>query len=292
MTTATADLGQRNRRRRRNTPYLLLLPGLGFLALFFVLPMLFLASNSLQTGNIYDGYTLTWHWHTYVQVFSDYHQQFLRSFEYAGMATVAALAIAYPLAYVIAFKSGRFKNLLLVLVVAPFFVSFLVRTLAWQSILADDGYVADGLRTLHLLSSGGRLINTPFAVVCGLTYNFLPFMTLPLYASLEKIDIRLISAAADLYAGPATAFRKVTFPLSLPGVVAGTLLTFIPAAGDFVNVEFLGDPLHQMIGNVIEKRFLVQTDYPAASALSVLLMAAIIVLVILYTRRAGTEEIV
>jgi spermidine/putrescine transport system permease protein len=255
-------------------------------------PIVTLGFQSLYTGDIYQGYALTWHWHTYAQVFSDYHEQFVRSFEYAAMATVAALVIAYPLAYVIAFKSGRFKNLLLVLVVAPFFVSFLVRTLAWQSILADDGYVADFLRTLHLLSADGRLINTPFAVVCGLTYNFLPFMTLPLYASLEKIDVRLISAAADLYAGPTTAFRKVTFPLSLPGVVAGTLLTFIPAAGDFVNVEFLGDPLHQMIGNVIEKRFLVQTDYPLASALSVVLMAAIVLLVIFYTRRAGTEEIV
>jgi spermidine/putrescine transport system permease protein len=288
----TTEQGERNRRRRRRTPYLLLLPGLVFLAIFFVVPIVTLGFQSLYTGDIYAGYSLTWHWHTYASVFSDYHEQFVRSFEYAAMATVAALVIAYPLAYVIAFKSGRFKNLLLVLVVAPFFVSFLVRTLAWQSILADDGYIADFLRTLHVLGANGRLINTPFAVVCGLTYNFLPFMTLPLYASLEKIDVRLISAAADLYAGPVTAFRKVTFPLSLPGVVAGTLLTFIPAAGDFVNVEFLGDPLHQMIGNVIEKRFLVQTDYPAASALSVLLMAAIIILVILYTRRAGTEEIV
>jgi spermidine/putrescine transport system permease protein len=288
----SSEQGERNRRRRRRLPYLLLLPGLAFLLVFFVVPIVTLGFQSLYTGDIYSGYTLTWHWHTYAQVFSDYHEQFIRSFEYAAMATVAALVIAYPLAYVIAFKSWRFKNLLLVLVVAPFFVSFLVRTLAWQSILADDGYIADFLRTLHVLSADGRLINTPFAVVCGLTYNFLPFMTLPLYASLEKIDVRLISAAADLYAGPATAFRKVTFPLSLPGVVAGTLLTFIPAAGDFVNVEFLGDPLHQMIGNVIEKRFLVQTDYPLASALSVVLMAAIVLLVIVYTRRAGTEEIV
>ncbi len=282
----------RNERRRRRLPYLLLLPGMAFLILFFAIPIATLASQSLQTGDYENGYVLTWNWHIYSQVISDYHEQFIRSFEYAAMATVAALVIAYPLAYVIAFRSGRFKNLLLVLVVAPFFVSFLVRTLAWQSILADNSYVADLLRTLHILGPEGRLINTPFAVVCGLTYNFLPFMTLPLYASLEKIDFRLISAAADLYAGPVTAFRKVTFPLSLPGVVAGTLLTFIPAAGDFVNVEFLGDPLHQMIGNVIEKRFLVQNNYPLASALSVLLMATIVVLVVVYTRRAGTEEIV
>jgi spermidine/putrescine transport system permease protein len=282
----------RNSRRRRNLPYALLAPGLIFLMVFFVLPMLWLVSQSLQTGSLDEGYTLTWNWDIYHQVWNDYHEQFIRSFAYAGMATVAALVISYPLAYVIAFKSGRYKNLLLVLVVAPFFISFLVRTLAWQSILADDSYVADFLRTVHVLGAQGRLLNTPFAVVCGLTYNFLPFMTLPLYASLEKIDIRLVSAAADLYAGPTTAFRKVTFPLSLPGVVAGTLLTFIPAAGDFVNVDFLGDPQHQMIGNVIDRRFLAVSNYPVASALSVLLMATIVVLVVLYVRRSGTEEIV
>jgi spermidine/putrescine transport system permease protein len=207
------------------------------------------------------------------------------------MATAAALVIAYPLAYVIAFKSGRFKNLLLVLVVAPFFVSFLVRTLAWQSILADNGYVADFLRTLHVLSADGRLINTPFAVVCGLTYNFLPFMTLPLYASLDRVDPRLIEAAGDLYSAPFTAFRKVTWPLSLPGVVAGTLLTFIPAAGDYINAQLLGQTNNHMIGNVIDNLFLTQLDFPAAAACSVILMAAIVALVLVYVRRSGAEEL-
>ena len=289
---SAAQQATRNRRRKRNLPYALLAPGLIFLIIFFVVPMIWLVSQSLQTGSLDAGYSQTWNFDVYRQVWNDYHQQFIRSLLYAGMATIAALVISYPLAYVIAFRSGRWKNLLLVLVIAPFFISFLVRTLAWQSILSDDSYVADFLRTVHVLGPQGRLLNTPFAVVCGLTYNFLPFMTLPLYASLEKIDFRLISAAADLYADPVTAFRKVTFPLSLPGVVAGTLLTFIPAAGDFVNVDFLGDPQHQMIGNVIDRRFLAVSNYPVASALSVLLMATIVVLVVLYVRRSGTEDIV
>ena len=205
---------------------------------------------------------------------------------------MAALAIAYPLAYTIALKAGRWKNLLLVLVVAPFFTSFLVRTLAWKIILGDDNAVVSTLRFLHVLDADGRLLATPFAVICGLTYNFLPFMTLPLYASLEKLDGRLLEAASDLYASAFTAFRKVTFPLSLPGVVGGTLLTFIPAAGDYVNVEFLGTPQTSMIGNVIQSRFLTVGDYPAAAALSVILMVTIIVLVMVYVRRAGTEELV
>ncbi len=207
-------------------------------------------------------------------------------------ATIAALVIAYPLAYTIALKAGRWKNVLLVLVVAPFFTSFLVRTLAWKIILGDDGFVVDTLRFVGILGDDGRLLATPFAVICGLTYNFLPFMTLPLYASLERLDSRLLEAANDLYANAFTTFRKVTFPLSLPGVVGGTLLTFIPAAGDYVNVEFLGTPQTSMIGNVIQSRFLVVGDYPAAAALSVILMVTIVVMVMVYVRRAGTEELV
>jgi spermidine/putrescine transport system permease protein len=263
-----------------------------WLIVFFVVPMVTLVATSLQTGSIDFGYRLTWHIANYADALRTYESQFLRSLLYAGLATLAALLISYPLAYTIAFKAGRWKNVLLVLVVAPFFTSFLVRTLAWETILADDGFVVHVLRTLHVLGADGRLLATPLAVVCGLTYNFLPFMTLPLYAALEKIDPRLVEAAGDLYANSATAFRRVTWPLSMPGVVAGTLLTFIPAAGDYVNVQFLGSPQQQMIGNVIESRFLVANDYPSASALSFALMVAILVLVLVYVRRAGTEELV
>ena len=203
-----------------------------------------------------------------------------------------SLLLAYPLAYAIAFKAGRWKNLMLVLVIAPFFTSFLVRTLAWKSILADNGFLVNLLQTLHILGPDGRLLATSFAVVTGLTYNFLPFMVLPLYASLEKIDLRLIEAGKDLYANGFTSFRKITLPLSMPGVVAGTLLTFIPAAGDYINSRLLGTPAQSMIGNVIDNTFLVQLDYPVAAACSVILMIAIVLLVMAYVRRAGTEELV
>ena len=285
---------------RRRTPYLLLIPALGFLAVFFAVPMIFLASQSLQTGSLEQGYTLTFHLSTYTDALSQYHAQFLRSLVFAGAATVLALLISYPLAYAIAFKSGRWKNVLLVLVVAPFFTSFLIRTLAWQTILSNDGPVTLTMRDLgvlylfrwlHLIP-GDQLLGSKLAVVTGLTYNFLPFMTLPLYASLERMDPRLLEAAGDLYSSPWTAFRRVTLPLSMPGVVAGTLLTFIPAAGDFINSELLGSPATSMIGQVIDGQFLRVLDYPTAAALSVVLMVSIVVLVVAYVRRAGTEELV
>jgi spermidine/putrescine transport system permease protein len=277
---------------RKRTAYLLMLPAMAWLAVFFLIPTVTLVSQSLQEGSLEEGYVLTGNVGIYAEVLRDYAPQFGRSLMYAGLATLAALIIAYPLAYTIALKAGRWKNLLLVLVVAPFFTSFLVRTLAWKIILGDDNFVVDALRFVHVLDADGRLLATPFAVICGLTYNFLPFMTLPLYASLEKLDGRLLEAANDLYASAFTAFRKVTFPLSLPGVVGGTLLTFIPAAGDYVNVEFLGTPQTSMIGNVIQSRFLTVGDYPAAAALSVILMVTIVVMVMVYVRRAGTEKLV
>ena len=289
----TPPASRASRRRRSGlTPYLLLAPGLAWLVVFFVVPMATLLELSLQTGSYEEGYRLTWHWETYAEALSQYRDQFFRSLVYAGLATILALAISYPLAYAIAFKAGRWRNVLLVLVIAPFFTSFLVRTLAWKTLLGDEGWVVHVLQQVGLLGANGRLLATPIAVVAGLTYNFLPFMTLPLYASLEKIDPRLVEAAADLYCRPFTAFRRVTWPLSMPGVVAGTLLTFIPAAGDFVNVQLLGTPSSSMIGNVIQSRFLVVVDYPTASALSFTLMAAILVLVLIYIRRAGTEDLV
>jgi spermidine/putrescine transport system permease protein len=287
-------------RRRSRVPYFLLLPGVAWLLIFFAAPMVFLASQSLQTGSIEEGYRLTWHFGTYGDAISAFHTQMIRSFLYAGTATLLGLLIGYPLAYTIAFKSGRWKNILLVLVIAPFFTSFLIRTLAWQTILSSNGAVVgffrathlmDLLRSLHLVV-GNDLLSTPFAVVMGLTYNFLPFMVLPLFASLERIDIRLLEAGGDLYAKPFTAFRKVTWPLSLPGVVAGTLLTFIPAAGDYINSTLLGNTSTTMIGQVIDGQFLRVLDYPTAAALSFTLMLTILVLVAVYVRRAGTEELV
>jgi spermidine/putrescine transport system permease protein len=282
--------------RRRATPYLLLLPGMAWLTIFFILPIATLLSTSTQTrpeGAEIGVYTQTFRLANYTDTLSEYATVFARSFTYALIATVLALAISYPLAYAIAFKVGRWRNLLLVLVVAPFFVSFLLRTVAWKQILADEGWVADALRALHLLSADGRIINTAPAVVIGITYNFLPFMILPIYASLERVDPRLMEAAGDLYANALTTMRRVTFPLSMPGVVAGTLLTFIPAAGDYVNAALLGDPVHTtMVGNVIDSRFLKVVDYPTAAVLSVSLMVSILVLVGLYIRRAGTEELV
>jgi spermidine/putrescine transport system permease protein len=275
------------------TGYLLLFPAALWLTLFFIVPMASMVSTSLYdpAGSLETGYAMTGQVANYVNVLQDYSEQFIRSFLYAGAATVACIILGYPLAYAIAFKAGRWKNLMLVAVIAPFFTSFLIRTLSWQLILGDQAWVADTLRSFQILGEGGRLLDTPFAVVTGLTYNFLPFMVLPLYTSLEKIDPRLHEAGADLYASAFTTFRKVTLPLSAPGLVAGTLLTFIPAAGDYINVELLGNPQTQMIGNVIQNLF-DGGSYPEAAALSVTLMAVIVVLVMLYIRKAGTEELV
>jgi spermidine/putrescine transport system permease protein len=302
MSTAAAPVGPAEavaapapeERKRGWTGYLLLAPAMLWLLVFFIIPMVSLVSTSLYdpSGSLETGYAMTGHIANYVDTLSEYSKQFIRSIIYAGIATLACLLLGYPLAYAIAFKAGRWKNLMLVMVIAPFFTSFLVRTLAWKSILADNGFIVQSLKTVGLLADDGRLLATSVAVVTGLTYNFLPFMVLPLYASLEKIDPRLVEAGKDLYADGFTSFRKITLPLSMPGVVAGTLLTFIPAAGDYINSQLLGTPQQRMIGNVIDSLFLVQLDYPAAAASSVVLMLAIVVMVLFYVRRAGTEELV
>jgi spermidine/putrescine transport system permease protein len=278
-------------RHRGLTPYLLLAPGAAWLVVFFVVPLGFLGYQSLESGNIDFGYAFTWAWGNYWHALRDYRAQFVRSIEYAGIATLLALIISYPVAYWIAFRGGRWKNLLLLFIVAPFFVTYLIRTLAWETILSDNGFVVNTLQGLHVLGPGGRLLATSTAVVTGITYNFLPFMALPLYVSLEQIDARMIEAAEDLYASKVQAFLRVTLPLSLPGVVAGTLLTFIPAAGDFINAQLLGGPSNHMIGNVIQSKFLELTDYPAAAAMSFILMAGILVAVFVYARIVGTEQL-
>jgi len=280
-------------RQKVAMPYLLLLPGMLWLLIFFLSPILTLVSTSTKTPGMGLGeFIQTYRWANYWDALSSMHTQFIRSFAYAIITTLFALAIAYPLAYAIAFKSGKWKNVLLVLVVAPFFCSFILRTIAWRQILAQDGEVFKVLHFLHLVSADTRLTSSAFAVVTGLGYNFLPFMTLPLYASLERIDPRTLEASGDLYANGFTTFRKVTVPLSMPGVVAGTLLTFIPAAGDFVNAQILGNPGTTMIGNVINAQYLQTTNYPLAATLSFILMLAILALVLVYIRKSGTEELV
>jgi spermidine/putrescine transport system permease protein len=278
-------------RNRGLSPYLLLAPGLLYLALFFLVPLGFLAYQSLQSGTFDVGYAFDWAWGNYWDAIRNYRGHFIRSLQYAGIATLLALLLGYPLAYWIAFRGGRWKNLLLLFIVAPFFVTYLIRTLAWETILADQGPVVGFLRDIGVLGSDGRVLATSTAVVAGITYNFFPFMALPLYVSLEQIDQRLIEAAQDLYASKWKAFVRVTLPLSLPGVVAGTLLTFIPAAGDFINAQLLGSPRTHMIGNVIQSKFLELTDYPAAASMSFVLMAAILLMVAIYARVVGTEKL-
>jgi len=279
-------------RHRWLTPYLLLLPGLAWLAVFFVIPLGFLAHQSLEVQNPIDfSYTFQWAWHNYSDALSTYQPQLLRSFKYAAIATAIALVLSYPLAYWIAFRGGRWKNVLLLFIIGPFFVTYLIRTLAWETILSDNGFVVSTLKSIGILGPDDRLLATSTAVVAGITYNFLPFMALPLYVSLEQIDPRLIEAAKDLYSSSAKAFLKVTLPLSLPGVFAGTLLTFIPATGDFINAQLLGTSDQYMIGNVIQSRFLELTDYPTAAALSFILMAIILLILPIYARAMGTEKL-
>jgi spermidine/putrescine transport system permease protein len=276
--------------RRRIVPYFLLGPGAVWLVLFFVVPLYYMGKLSLESG-VVGSLEFDWHWNNYSDALSLYDTQFVRSFVYSGVATAFALLLAYPLAYTIAFKAGRWRNALLFAVVAPFFTTYLIRTLAWETILSDESPVVKVLQFVGIVPDHGHVLATSSAVIAGLTYNYLPFMVLPLYASLERIDVRLIEAAKDLYASSRQAFWRVTLPLSAPGIVAGTLLTFIPATGDYVNAQFLGSSGNQMIGNVIQSLYLKQSDYPAAAALSFVLMALILIVVIVYIRFAGSEAL-
>lgn len=277
--------------RRKLLPWLFLGPGLLWLLIFFLYPLLNQFSVSLMSGNPEQGYELTWAFHTYWDAISEYKEQFGRSIVYAGIATILCLIIGFPLAYFAAFHAGRWRGFILLLIILPFFMSYVLRTVAWQLILNDDGTVVGIFRTLGIIDEDGRLLATSTAVVAGITYNFLPFMALPLYVALEKIDPRLLEAATDLYASRATAFRKVTLPLALPGIFAGSLLTFIPACGDFINAALLGTPQQYMIGNVIQSKFLNILDYPTAAALSFTLMLFILIGIFLYARLLGTRNL-
>ena len=279
------------RRRRQLLPWLFLGPGLLWLIVFFAIPLINQLNVSLQSGDPETGYTFTWEFSVYTNAISDYSEHFLRSVGYSATATILCLIIGFPLAYFTAFKAGRYKNLILLLIILPFFVSYVLRTVAWQLILSDSGWVAERLRDVGLLSADGRLLASRTAVIAGITYNFLPFMILPVYVSLEKIDRRLIEAATDLYASRTTAFRRITLPLALPGIFAGSLLTFIPACGDFINAALLGTPRQFMIGNVIQSKFITILDYPTAAALSFILMSFILIGVFLYARILGTQNL-
>jgi spermidine/putrescine transport system permease protein len=290
-----AGVAASSRQRSKIAPYLMIAPALIYLAIFFVWPVISLAMTSLSTagGSVFlPTMEFGWKFSNYSEAFSKYQDQILRSFGYAIVATLVCLLLAYPLAYVIAFKAGRYKNLILGLVILPFFVTFLIRTIAWKTILADDGWVVSALGSVGLLPSDGRLLSTSWAVIGGLIYNWIIFMILPLYVSLEKIDPRLVEATKDLYSSNTRSFTKVILPLSMPGAFAGSLLVFIPAAGDFINASYLGSTQTTMIGNVIQQQFLVVKDYPAAAALSMVLMVIILVGVLAYTRALGTEDLV
>src|SRR5918992_1847432 len=277
---------------RRLVPYWLLGPGVVWLALFFVVPMYFMGELALRSGTFTEGFTFSWEWANFPDALDGRGEQIARTFLYSGAATVLALLIAYPLAYAIALRAGRWKLLLLFAVVAPFFTTYLIRTIAWKTILADASPAVDVLKFLQIVPEDGRLLATSGAVIAGLTYNFLPFMILPIYASLERIDLSLIEAAKDLYASARQAFWRVTLPLTAPGIVAGVLLTFIPAFGDYINAAILGGTNQTMVGNRIQSLYLADNNYPEAAALSFMMMAAVLIVVLVYIRAAGTEAFI
>ncbi|WP_318216097.1 ABC transporter permease [Streptomyces sp. SCL15-6] len=285
----------RGRRRRRSgaalAPYWLILPGWLWLAAFFVIPVIVMVSLSLQTGDFIDGFRQTWHFSTYADAVGTYHVQLVRSLVYGAATTVSCALIGYPVAYWIAFRAGRHKSVFLFLLLLPFFVSFVIRTQSWNVVLADHGVLLGPLKDVGLLSDDFHLLATPYAVIGGLTYNFLPFMVLPIYVALERVDPKVIEASTDLYASRAGTFLRVVLPLSLPGVFAGVLLTFVPASADYVNAGILGGPSTTMIGNIIQTEYFTNLDYPGAAALSFVLMGALLLAVFTYARALGTDEV-
>jgi len=280
-----------NRVKRQLAPYFLVLPGGLWLLLFFAIPMIAMLSLSLQQGDVVYGYRFTFHWQNYTDAIDGYHTQLIRSLIYAAVGTILLIALAFPVAYWIAFYGGRRKPTYLFLLLLPFFVSFVLRTISWRQILTDEGPVLHPLKQLGLVPDSYHLLGTPEAVIGGLVYNFLPFMVLPIYVALERIDPRVVEAARDLYASPVQVFRRVVLPLSLPGVFAGVLMTFVPTSSDYVNSELLGSSNTTMIGQVIQAQYLVNSDYPTASALSFVLMAVLLIGVFAYARALGTEDV-
>ncbi len=300
MTTATAPgSALRGRRSRlsvrrlgaRLAPYALILPGWIWLVIFFVVPTVVMLSVSTMTGDIESGFTQTFHLRTYTDGWSRYHTQFIRSIVYGAIATVLCLLIAYPVAYWIAFRGGRHKSSLLFLLLLPFFVSFVIRTQSWNFILSDNGMLLSPMKDLGLISADFHILQTPTAVIGGLVYNFLPFTVLPIYVALERVDPALLEASSDLYASKLTTFSKVVLPLSMPGVFAAVLLTFVPVTADYVNASILGGPNTTMIGNIIQTAYFTNLDYPTAAALSFILMAGLLIGVFAYAKVLGTDDV-
>jgi spermidine/putrescine transport system permease protein len=276
--------------RARLTPYWLILPAWLWLVIFFVVPTITMLSISTMTGDVAHGFTQTFHFGTYATAWNLYHKQILRSLVYGLIATALCLLIAYPVAYWIAFRGGKHKSTLLFLLLLPFFVSFVIRTQSWEFMLDDHGMVLGLLRTLHLVGGHTTILQKPIAVIGGLTYNFLPFTVLPIYVALERVEPSLLEASADLYASKVTAFRKVVLPLSLPGIFAAVLLTFVPVASDYVNAQILGGANTTMVGNIIQTEYFTNLDFPTAAALSFILMGVLLVGIFLYARALGTED--
>ncbi|MEU8658375.1 ABC transporter permease [Actinoplanes philippinensis] len=280
-----------DRVKRTLAPYLLVLPGGLWLLLFFAVPMVTMLSLSLQEGDIVNGFVFTGHWQNYTESLADYQTQLIRSLVYGAITSIVLIVLAFPVAYWIAFYGGRKKATYLFLIMLPFFVSFVLRTISWRMLLTDDGVLLHPLKSAGVLPDDFQVLGSSSAVVFGLVYSFLPFMVLPIYVALERIDPRVVEAARDLYASPMTSFRKVIFPLALPGVFAGVLMTFVPASSDYVNSELLGSSETTMIGQVIQAKFLSNSDYPSASALSFTLMAVLLIGVFSYARALGTEDV-
>ncbi len=277
--------------RSRIAPYLMILPGGLWLLAFFAVPLVLMLSFSLMTGNIIDGFQQTFHWQNYTDGLDLYGDKFIRSLWYGVLATCACIVLAYPAAFWIAFRAGTRKSVYLLLLLLPFFVSFILRTVSWKFVLADNGIVLGTLKDWGALPSDFHVLGTTFAVIAGLTYNFLPFMVLPIYVALERIDYRVIEAAQDLYASRTQTFLRVVLPLSLPGVFAGVIMTFVPVSADYVNADVLGGPDNVMIGNIIQTEYFNNSDYPMASALSFVLMAILLVGIFLYAKALGTEDV-
>ena len=273
-------------------PYLLSLPAGLWLLILFLIPLVVMLSLSLQTCNNATGAcVMTWHWGEFWQQLSLYHGQFLNSFYYAGVATIIDLLISFPIAYWIAFYGGNKKNFFLLMLLVPFFVSFIIRTVVWQFILSDQGIILGGLKSAHLLPQSFHVLATGYAVVAGLAYNYLPFTALPLYVAIERIDRRILDAAYDLYATKRDAFLRIILPLTVPGLFAAFLLTFIPQLGDYVNQQVLGGTSNTMIGTVIQNAFLVNLDYAGGSALSAILLAIALIGIFAYSRLLGSRAI-
>ncbi|MEW6637445.1 MAG: ABC transporter permease [Actinomycetota bacterium] len=270
----------------------LLAPVTFWLGLFFVVPLLLILAYSFGTSGVYGGITLGFNPSNYLKVFDPlYLEIIVRTFVIAGINTLLCLALGYPLAYFIVFKGGGWRTALILMVMVPFWTSLLIRAYAWVVILSGNGLANKTLQFLGITDEPLNLIFTPQAVLMGMLYSYLPFMVLPLYAALEKFDVRLKEAANDLGANRWQTFWRVTFPISMPGVIAGSILVFIPSAGEFVIPDLLGGSQTVFTGNLIRNQFLQARDWAFGSALSVMLAVLLLGAILFYIRKVGTGKL-